>query len=72
MKSFLSSRERMAADKMPSGSVKLSNEDGKGVSQVVSSDPNGAKVELISEKGVVQKIIVTCKCGERVELKCEY
>lgn len=31
-----------------------------------------AKVEAIEEQGVIRRIIVTCFCGERVEVHCGY
>lgn len=31
-----------------------------------------AQVELIRENGAVQRIVVVCKCGERIALDCVY
>jgi hypothetical protein len=30
------------------------------------------KIETVEVDGVVQKIIVTCGCGERIEIHCGY
>ena len=30
------------------------------------------QIELVRENGAVQRIVVVCKCGERVELDCVY
>lgn len=30
------------------------------------------QVELVRENGAVQRIVVVCKCGERIELDCVY
>ena len=31
-----------------------------------------ARVELVRENGAVQRIVVVCQCGERIELDCVY
>jgi hypothetical protein len=72
MKSFLSNRETISGERVSGGSVRLSQEAKSGVIQLVSSEPNGPKIETIAEKGVVQKIIITCKCGEVIKLDCKY
>ena len=30
------------------------------------------QVELVREDGVVQRIVIVCRCGERIELDCAY
>lgn len=30
------------------------------------------EVEVIEEEGVIVRLIVTCKCGERIEIDCQY
>ncbi len=30
------------------------------------------KIETVEVAGVIQKIIVTCSCGERIEVHCGY
>ena len=35
-------------------------------------DPCEKKVETVTQAGVVQTIIVTCSCGERIEVHCGY
>jgi hypothetical protein len=30
------------------------------------------QIELVEERGQVRRIIVTCKCCERIEIECEY
>ena len=39
---------------------------------VETEEPEGPKVELISEDGRVVSIVVSCSCGKRLELACEY
>ena len=73
MENFLSGRKKVSAEKLPAGAYQLSS-DNSSLSklEVVSSNAGEPKVELITEKGSVQAIIITCKCGERIELKCHY
>lgn len=33
---------------------------------------HAAQVELVRENGAVQRIVVVCTCGERLELDCVY
>jgi hypothetical protein len=35
-------------------------------------DGAGAQVEVVKEGGKVVRLIVTCVCGERVEIECLY
>jgi len=72
MKSFLSNRETISGEKTYQGSIKLSSDAKAGATQIISEDPNGPKIEAICEKGVVQTIIITCKCGEVIKLACKY
>jgi len=34
--------------------------------------PDGPKVEFVEEHGRVARIVVTCRCCERIELDCQY
>ena len=36
------------------------------------NQPAAGKVELVREGGVVRAIDVTCACGERLRIVCEY
>jgi hypothetical protein len=36
------------------------------------SAPSSAHVEIVKEGGKVVRLIVTCGCGERVEIDCLY
>jgi hypothetical protein len=38
----------------------------------ITSEEGQPKVECITEDGRVTKILVTCKCGEQIELSCKY
>ena len=37
-----------------------------------SSEAHGASVETVKEGDKVVRLIVTCSCGERVEIECLY
>jgi hypothetical protein len=43
-----------------------------GSAKAPSRDHTEKKVESVMVDGVVQKIIVTCGCGERIEVHCGY
>ncbi len=32
----------------------------------------GAQIELVRREGVIVRIVVTCGCGSKTELECEY
>ena len=73
MQNFLNSRQKMSSEATPTGAYKPSDENmGLVKVEVVSSGKDEPKVELITESGVIRTIVVTCKCGERIELKCHY
>jgi len=38
----------------------------------VDHDMSDVKVEVVSENGRVERVIVHCSCGKRMELRCEY
>lgn len=43
---------------------------GEGAeSNQCTSEPS---VEIVKKDGVVEKIVVTCKCGEIIEINCDY
>jgi hypothetical protein len=37
-----------------------------------NSSHGQVKVEAIEEQGIVRSIVVTCACGERIEVHCGY
>jgi len=46
---------------------------GRRIADVPESELLDApQIELVEENGVVQRIIVTCTCCQRIELECEY
>lgn len=47
------------------GTRRIEETDGPEIS-------DAPQIELVQEKGVAQQIIVTCTCGQRIEIECEY
>lgn len=59
---------------LPDSKVPLiENGPSTAQSELPPAKPHGEKkVETVEVGGVVQKIIVTCSCGERIEVFCGY
>jgi hypothetical protein len=84
MKSFLEGRQMAHRDGTSEdrGSSQLPNFGGPLPHSPAASAPPTAgghnhghgekKVETVEVDGVIQKIIVTCSCGERIEVHCGY
>jgi len=73
MKPFLSGRARVQ-------SVNLQSSGGLGAAEAVSranahkhgKESGGATVETVKQGDKIVRLIVTCSCGERVEIDCLY
>jgi hypothetical protein len=84
MKSFLEgrpvvSRSGLPADRGNSQLPSLGQPAGAmsasapvGVSSAAKRAHGEKKIETVEVDGVVQKIIVTCSCGEKIEVHCGY
>jgi hypothetical protein len=73
MQNFLTSRKKASGESRPKESYTSSAENPQLSNiEVVHAAANEPKVELVNENGVVRTIVITCKCGERIELKCHY
>lgn len=73
MQDFLSGRQKMNSSKNPVNAIVPDSQNGSLSNiQAITAEEGEPKVELVSENGQVQRIIVTCNCGKRVELKCHY
>lgn len=73
MQNFLSGRKNVSAEKLPANSFKISSDNTDFTKvEVVNAGTELPKVELVTDGGSIKAIIVTCKCGERIELKCHY
>lgn len=77
MKSFLAGRSRAASDSLqaPAGSspgfVAKANVTG-GVHKDHAAAAGGPTVECVKQGDKVTRLIVTCTCGERIEIECIY
>ncbi len=84
MKSFLEGRQVVARNGSPAdrSSSQLPNfrqapTDSRvvvlaGHSAAPSAEHGEKKIETVEVEGVIQKIIVTCGCGETIEVHCGY
>jgi hypothetical protein len=43
-----------------------------GAPRAADDAPGEPKVQLVREDGVIRAIDVTCTCGERVRIRCDY
>lgn len=58
---------------IPARAVRAAREEASsGERQQAAAAPAGPKVELVREGGVIRAIDVTCTCGERLRIVCEY
>ncbi len=81
MKSFLSDRPRIATPVLihehPAGSAKLdvmlrgSKSPVPGASGGAGAG-NASQVECVRQGDKITRLIVTCGCGERIEIDCLY
>ncbi len=73
MENFLSSRKKISGESLPNEAQRPSQENqGMTKVEVAGTGDNQPKIELVTENGVIRTLIVNCKCGERIELKCHY
>jgi hypothetical protein len=78
MESFLSERKRVAMPALPpavNASAHAFNAVAGGTSAKASSGSGGATVPLVEcvrEGERITRLIVTCGCGERIEIDCIY
>lgn len=77
MKSFLSGRSRATTDSLqaPAGSnpgfVAKATAIG-GVHKDHAASAGGPTVECVKQGDKVTRLIVTCACGDRIEIECLY
>ena len=77
MKSFLQGKKclEMSALRPPTGAtggLTTNSRDPRGPLSVVAPGASSAHVEIVKEGGKVTRLVVTCVCGERVEIDCLY
>jgi hypothetical protein len=77
MKSFLQGKKSIAAAPLrpPSATCATHLTGANGPRAPLSISTPGASsahVEVVKEGGKVVRLVVTCTCGERVEIECLY
>ncbi|MGC4072201.1 MAG: hypothetical protein QM760_06740 [Nibricoccus sp.] len=77
MKSFLSGRSRAASDSLqaPAGSSPgfvAKSMGGVHKDHAQGSSATGPTVECVKQGDKVTRLIVTCACGDRIEIECLY
>jgi hypothetical protein len=77
MKSFLQGKKSIAAAPLrpPSATCTTHLAAGRhshGPVSVTTPGASSAHVEVVKEGGKVVRLVVTCTCGERVEIECLY
>ena len=73
MESFLKHRTKIDTDKLQQKeetTVQKISLDGPILIEEPKQDE--PRVEVISQDGVVKKILITCSCGQKIELQCNY
>lgn len=73
MQNFLTSRKKVSGETVPPHAVVMPHTN-QGISNVelVNGSAQEPKIELMTEGGIIRTIVINCKCGERIELKCHY
>jgi hypothetical protein len=82
MKSFLEGRQVVSRSGLPvsraSSQLPSLGVDAAGAAAPAGTSPTPKhvhgekKIETVEVDGIVQKIIVTCGCGEKIEVHCGY
>ena len=84
MQNYLDGRTVLKTETSPVNSLQTSdefqplffpsqkNESGGNGAQGAKGVHETPQIEVISQDGVIQKIIVTCTCCKRIELECQY
>jgi hypothetical protein len=73
MKPFLSGRAQMqSANLQPSKGMSAAAAVAHATTHKHGKDAAGPNVEAIKQGDKVVRLIVTCSCGERIEIDCLY
>jgi hypothetical protein len=75
MKSFLEGKKSLSISPLvaASGPTAHPQANGKnGHNHEAASGGQKANVEIVKEGDKIVRMIVTCKCGERLEIECLY
>ena len=77
MKSFLQGKKCLEVPALrpptgPASGLNHASADHRGPLSVATPGTSSAHVEIVKEGGKVTRLVVTCVCGERVEIDCLY
>jgi hypothetical protein len=74
MKSFLSGRSHASSDSLQAPGTTSPGFTAKTIGSVHKDHPagHGPTVECLKQGDKVTRLIVTCACGERIEIECLY
>ncbi|HZZ18171.1 MAG TPA: hypothetical protein VFE25_02320 [Opitutaceae bacterium] len=75
MKSFLEGKKSLSISPLVAASGPTAQPPANGKNGHAHDGPGGvqkANVEIVKEGDKVVRMIVTCKCGERLEIECLY
>ena len=75
MKPFLQGRKTLAVEplRVPPASIRTHGTPcAPGKSDAVPKEASNAIVEVVKEGDKVVRLIITCACGERIEIDCLY
>ncbi|MBL9186448.1 MAG: hypothetical protein JNK23_03125 [Opitutaceae bacterium] len=74
MKSFMQGKKAMMAEQLRPPPQFAAERGQLGLQQfaAASTADSGAHVEIVKEGDKVVRLVVTCACGERVEVECLY
>jgi hypothetical protein len=76
MKSFLQGKKTLSVASLrapgPQAAATAAKAHPHGPLSVVTPGASSAHVEVVKEGDKVVRLIVTCVCGERVEIECLY
>jgi hypothetical protein len=74
MKSFLQGKQALVSDQLRPPPQFAAERGHLGLQQFAAAATGaaGAQVEVVKEGDKVVRLVVTCACGERVEVECLY
>ncbi|MBL9201904.1 MAG: hypothetical protein JNL39_15445 [Opitutaceae bacterium] len=77
MKSFLTGQRALATESLRPLAAQVAHEVQFGGLRVpqfsrLAPSASGAQVEVVKEGDKVVRLVVTCSCGEQVEIDCLY
>jgi hypothetical protein len=72
MKSFLAGKKALETAPLQSPAKSSTHSRAHGPQGHVHPGPSGPQVEAVKQGDKVTRLIVTCSCGEKIEIDCLY